>query len=154
MSRVDCEDRRFRGESLTRGGGQFVRESSRGFGEPDYRSTSIEMCSGRLPRRVISVTSLHSNDRVPVYLHGDSNRQASVVRDTYSPAPSTLGTLPPLPVKYRVATSVDSPYVGKYRYQKGTSEGPNPLLRNPARYRDPSPMRYSVTPRFRSRFHQ
>merc|ERR1712098_539397 len=73
---------------------EYPRGRSRDFGCPDVRSSSIEINTGRLSKRVIRVTSLHSNDRVPLYLGGDSARAASVVRDTFSPCPSTIGTRP------------------------------------------------------------
>merc|ERR1712071_480236 len=47
----------------SRASSEFVRETSLGFGRPDYRSSSIEIGSGRLNKRVINVTSLHSNDQ-------------------------------------------------------------------------------------------
>merc|ERR1712080_60092 len=119
-----------------------------GFGSPDYRSSSIEINTGRLSKRVISVTSLHSNDRVPLYLGGDFSREATVVRDSYSPCPSSIGTRPQ---SYRVASSHGSPYVGCYRYQYGIGAHKPPPA--PTRVRSPSPVRYSVQPRFRSRFY-
>jgi len=61
---------------------------SRGFGSPDYRSSSIEISTGRLNKRVINVTSVHSNDMVPLYLDGTYGRSATVVRDSYSPVPN------------------------------------------------------------------
>merc|ERR1712192_271282 len=128
---------------------------SRGFGSPDYRSSSIEISTGRLNKRVINVTSVHSNDKVPLYLDGRYGRSATVVRDTYSPVPnltsypSAIGTLGQ---GYRVTSSLGSPYVGGYGYAYGTTS--NSSLLAPARYRTPSPVRYSVQPRFRSRFYQ
>merc|ERR1712181_40009 len=116
--------------------GESIYES-RGFGSPDYRSSSIEISTGRLSKRVINVTS-----------------SATVVRDTYSPVPnltsypSAIGTQGQ---GYRVTSSLGSPYTGGYRYAYGTTS--NSSLLAPARYRTPSPVRYSVQPRFRSRFY-
>merc|ERR1712127_718805 len=101
--------------SASRARSEFVRETSLGFGRPDYRSSSIEIGRGRLNKRVINVTSLHSNDQVPLYLGGDYSRAATVVRDTLSPWPS--------------------PYVGTYRYQYGSTAN----LAS-SRYRSPSPV--------------
>merc|ERR1719458_1279993 len=104
---------------------------SRGFGSPDYRSSSIEISTGRLNKRVINVTS-----------------SATVVRDTYSPVPnlssypSAIGTQGQ---GYRVTSSLGSPYTGGYRYAYGTTSSNSSLnLLAPARYRTPSPVRYSV----------
>merc|ERR1712113_1147036 len=110
---------------------------SRGFGSPDYRSSSIEISTGRLNKRVINVTS-----------------SATVVRDSYSPVPnptsypSAIGTHNQ---GYRVTNSLGSPYTGGYTYSYGTTS--NSSLLTPSRYRTPSPVRYSVQPRFRSRFY-
>merc|ERR1712010_318845 len=120
---------------------------SRGFGSPDYRSSSIEISTGRLNKRVINVTSVHSNDKVPLYLDGTYGRSVTVVRDTYSPVPnlssypSAIGTQGQ---GYRVTSSLGSPYTGGYRYAYGTTS--NSSLLAPARYRTPSPVRYSVQP--------
>jgi len=128
---------------------------SRGFGSPDYRSSSIEISTGRLNKRVINVTSVHSNDKVPLYMDGTYGRAATVVRDTYSPVPnltsypSAIGTRDQ---GYRVTSSLGSPYTGGYRYAYGTTSSSTNLLA-PTRYRTPSPVRYSVQPRFRSRFY-
>merc|ERR1712192_77734 len=116
--------------------GESIYES-RGFGSPDYRSSSIEISTGRLSKRVINVTS-----------------SATVVRDTYSPVPnltsypSAIGTQGQ---GYRVTSSLGSRYIGGYSYAYGTTS--NSSLFAPARYRTPSPVRYSVQPRFRSRFY-
>merc|ERR1712181_190263 len=150
--------------------GESIYES-RGFGSPDYRSSSIEISTGRLNKRVINVTS-----------------SATVVRDTYSPVPnltsypSAIGTQGQ---GYRVTSSLGSPYIGGYSYAYGTtsnsslfapasrsSQVPQQWVGEPGyktrsylaqkfkeihvynRYRTPSPVRYSVQPRFRSRFYQ
>merc|ERR1712192_389592 len=160
---------------------------SRGFGSPDYRSSRIEISTGRMNKRVINVTSVHSNDKVPLYLDGRYGRSATVVRDTYSPVPnltsypSAIGTQGQ---GYRVTSSLGSPYIGGYSYAYGTtsnsslfaparsSQVPQQWVGEPGyktrsylaqkfkeihvynRYRTPSPVRYSVQPRFRSRFYQ
>jgi len=91
---------------------------------------------------------------VPLYLDGTYGRSATVVRDSYSPVPnltsypSAIGTHNQ---GYRVTNSLGSPYTGGYTYSYGTTS--NSSLLTPSRYRTPSPVRYSVQPRFRSRFY-
>merc|ERR1712012_361607 len=106
--------------------------------------------------------------RLPQLQHRDQHRAAeqtsdkcdivcnncAVVRDSYSPVPnltsypSAIGTHNQ---GYRVTNSLGSPYTGGYTYSYGTTS--NSSLLTPSRYRTPSPVRYSVQPRFRSRFY-
>merc|ERR1712156_437627 len=127
--------------------------------EPGFWESRLPQLQHRDQHREAEQTSdkcyiVHSNDMVPLYLDGTYGRSATVVRDSYSPVPnltsypSAIGTHNQ---GYRVTNSLGSPYTGGYTYSYGTTS--NSSLLTPSRYRTPSPVRYSVQPRFRSRFY-
>merc|ERR1712037_757548 len=117
---------------------------------------------GEADRRASEMTSRHYSARLRAMEASRGPRarseSATVVRDTYSPVPnltsypSAIGTQGQ---GYRVTSSLGSPYTGGFRYAYGTTTSNSSLnLLAPAGYRTPSPVRYSVQPRFRSRFYR
>merc|ERR1712107_467315 len=141
--------------------GSAVRRGPASEREMTSRHYSARLRAMEASRGPRARSEVHSNDKVPLYLDGTYGRSATVVRDTYSPIPnlasypSAIGTQGQ---GYRVTSSLGriflSPYTGGYRYAYGSTTSNSSLnLLAPARYRTPSPVRYSVQPRFRSRFY-
>merc|ERR1711935_20665 len=147
---------------------EFVRDSpcyGRPFGRPDYRCSSIELRSTspwtgssssysypRTTKRVISITSLHSNDGVPLRVRETgplAHNRATLVSDLRLAYPSTLGETQGRPSTSR-QTSFYTPHSNTFLQYQTES----PARANYSRLQDSSPVRYSAKPRFQSRFLQ
>merc|ERR1712156_757530 len=90
--------------------------------------------------------------RLPQLQHRDQHREAEQTSDKcYIVCHSGSRQLFTCPKPYKLSNSLGSPYTGGYTYSYGTTS--NSSLLTPSRYRTPSPVRYSVQPRFRSRFY-
>merc|ERR1711890_27916 len=132
------------------------------FGNPDYRCSTVEISTSapwsshsghyypRTFRRVISISSLHSNDSVPLLLHGERAGSATLVDDRkFSfPSPSNL-TRDSVRGSNASFSPYSAPSVGRYfthwpsntnRYGYSSS------------YQTHTPRRYSNFPKYQSRF--
>jgi len=161
-----------RSVSRVRATSEFHRDSpavsphlpTRQFGVPDYRSTSVELrttspCRGaggyypRTTKRTISITTLHNNDQVPIYSRGYDANVVTHLEDITSAYPSLSKDTfrRSASVSKSVGKDVNSthtPYLGSY-YSSLNSDNSN---FRPTRFRESTPVRYSSTPRFSSRF--
>jgi len=162
-----------RSVSRARARSEFHRDSpaaspclpGRGYGVPDYRSTSVDIrtvspCRGaggyypRTTKRTISITSLHHNDQVPLYTRGHDATSVTQLEDVTTAYPSldreTLLS-PTSSSASGVGRGLSTPY-SPYQTSFYSSHNTDSGNFRPARFRETTPLRYSSTPRISSRF--